>query len=174
MATEYTLWMQKTKDGSAAKDSLSSFGFAVCDVPWPAEETQDVAVREWPGEHGEDAYIPPTGLKLKAYDLEVEFCWKDPLNAGDNDTSAAYGAYRALRNYLTGIDGSGAELRIYDPYWRRGRTQVRVKRIGDLEPHRSNVDEVLACKVTFRVADPVTEVGVGTNSDGIIVSLGAV
>ena len=167
MAIECTLWMQKTKEGSAVKDSLSSFGFAVCAIPWPSEETEDVAVRVWPGQHGEDAYIPPSGLKLKAYDVEVEFCYK-----GAVDT--AYTKYKALRNYLTGIDGSGGELKIYDPYWRRGRTKVRVKKIGDFAPRRSNVDEVLSTKVTFRVADPVTEIGVGRDIDGKIVSLGAV
>lgn len=167
MAVEYTLWMQKTKDGSAVKDSLSAFGFAVCAIPWPSEETEDVAVRVWPGQHGEDAYIPPSGLKLKAYDIEVEFCYK-----GAVDT--AYAKYKALRNYLTGIDESGGELKIYDPYWHRGRTKVHVKKFGDLDPHRSNVDEALSAKVTFRVADPMTEIGVGTDANGNIVSLGAI
>ncbi len=167
MAVEYTLWMQKTKAGSGVKDSLASFGFAVCDIPWADDETQDVAVREWAGEHGEDAYIPPSGLKLKAYDMEVEFCYKGNVNT-------AYSAYKALRNYLTGIDGSGGDLMLYDPYWRKGRAKVRVKKIGDLEPHRNNAGEVLACKVVFRVADPMTEIGVGTNTSGEIISLGAV
>ncbi len=167
MAADYTLWIQKTKDDSALKDSLSDFGFAVSDIPWPDEETQDVAVREWPGEDGEDAYIPPTGLKLKAYDLEIEFIYKGDLNT-------AYPAYKALRNYLTGIDGSGAELKIYDPYWNKGRTKVRVKKIGNIEPHRSNMDEVVSCKVSFRVADPMTEIGAGKDADGNIVSLGIV
>lgn len=167
MAVEYTLWMQKTNEESAVKDSLSAFGFAVCAIPWPAEETEDVAVRVWPGRHGEDTYIPPSGLKLKAYDIEVEFCYK-------GDVNTAYVKYKALRNYLTGIDGSGGELKIYDPYWRRGRTKVYVKKIGDLDPHRSNVDEMLSAKVTFRVADPVTEITAGKNASGNIINLGIV
>ncbi|MDE7345354.1 MAG: hypothetical protein K2N48_01275 [Muribaculaceae bacterium] len=174
MAVEYTLWMQKTKEGSEVKDSLSAFGFAVCAIPWPSEETEDVSVRVWPGQHGEDAYIPPSGLKLKAYDVEVEFCFKSSVLSLESSEGSAYEAYKALRNYLTGIDGSGGELKIYDPYWRRGRKKVRVKKIGDLDPHRSNVDEVLSAKVTFRVADPVTEIGVGKDANGNIVSLGAV
>ncbi len=164
---EYSLYMQKTKEGSEVKDSLSGFGFAVCGIQWPTEETQDVATRVWPGEHGEDAYIPPSGLKLKAYDLDVEFCFKGNVNT-------AYSAYKALRDWLCGIDGSGAELKIYDPYWRRGRTKVRVKKIGDLKTHRDNAGEVLSCKVTFRVADPMTEIGAGVNPNGEIISLGAV
>lgn len=150
MAVEYTLLMQKTKDGSAVKSSLDDFGFAVCDIPWPDEEVQEVAARKWPGEHGEDAYIPPGGLKLQAYDLEVQFCYK-----GDVDT--AYAGYKALRDWLTGIDGSGAELRVYDPYWRKGRTGVYVKKFSNFDPHRSNIDEALGVKVVFRVTDPITE-----------------
>lgn len=167
MAIEYTLWMQKTNSGSKVKGSLSEFGCAVRDILWPAEETEDVATRKWTGEHGEDVYISPSGLKLKAYDLEVEFCYKGAVNT-------AYSAYKTLRNYLTGIDGSGGELKIYDPYWGKGRTRVHVKKFSDLGPHRSNVDEILPFKVTFRVADPVTEIGPGTNAKGEIVSLGAV
>lgn len=151
MAVEYILLMQKTKDGSVIKSSLADFGFAVCDIPWPDEEVHEVAVREWPGQHGEDAYIPPVGLKLQAYNVEVQFCYK-----GDVDT--AYAGYKALRDWLTGIDGSGAELRVYDPYWRKGRTGVYVKKFSGFDPHRSNIDEVLTIKVTFRVTDPITEI----------------
>lgn len=167
MAVEYTLWMQKSKDGSAVKDSLGSFGFATSEIPWPDEETQDVSTREWPGEHGEDAYIPPSGLKLKAYDIEVEFCYKGAVNT-------AYSAYKALRNYLAGIDGSGGELMIFDPYWHKGRKGVYVKKISDPAPFRSNVDEGVSVKVTFRVTDPMTEIDVGTDMNGNIISLGTV
>lgn len=113
MAVEYTLLMQKTKDGSAVKSSLSDFGFAIGEIPWPDEETEEVAVRTWPGEHGEDAYIPPGGLKLQAYDVEVEFFYKGVIYT-------AYEAYKALRDYMTGAKGDGAEMLVYDPYWRRG------------------------------------------------------
>lgn len=164
MAMEYTLWMQKTIDGSTVKDSFSAYGFAVCEIQWPDEETQDVAVREWPGEHGEDAYIPQTGLKLMAYDMDVEFCYKGGVETAD-------AAYTVFRNYLTGIDRSGSELMIYDPYWKRGRQGVRVKKIANLEPLRSNIDEAVSCKVTFRVADPIAEVVAGTDIDGEIISL---
>lgn len=149
MAVEYTLWMQR--DGGETKDSLSDFGFAVCDIPWPAEETQDVTTREWPGEDGEDAYVPPTGLKLKAYDLEVEFCYKGDMNT-------AYPSYKALRNWLI-----GGMLKIYDPYWKKGRVGIYPKKIGDLEPHRDNTGEMLFCKATFRVTDPITEFGIESN-----------
>lgn len=148
MAVEYTLLMQKTAEGSAVKSSLDDFGFAVCDIPWPDEETEELATRKWPGGDGEDAYIPPVGQKLQAYDIEVQFCYK-----GDVDTT--YVAYKTLRDYLT---GPGGFLRIYDPYWRKGCNGVYVKKFHDHNPHRSNIDEVLSMKVTLRVTDPKTEI----------------
>lgn len=167
MVAEYTLLMQKTQDGSAVKSSLTDFGFAVCSLPWPEEEVQEVAVREWPGEHGEDAYVPPGGLKLQAYDIEAELCYK-----GAEDTARV--KYKALRDYLTGAAGDGAELKIYDPYWKKGRTGVRLLKLSDVAPNRSNLDEVLSVKVTFRVAAPVTEIVPGTDEDGEIITLGTV
>lgn len=151
MAVEYTLLMQKMADGSGVKSSLDDFGFAVCDIPWPDEETEEVATRTWPGQHGEDAYVPPDGLKLKAYDVEVEFCYK-------GDVNTAVDAYGALRDYLIGANGDGAELRVYDPYWKRGRQGLHIKKIGDFDPHRSNIDEVLSLRATFRVTDPKTKI----------------
>lgn len=151
MAVEYSLLMQKTKDGSAVKSSLADFGFAVCDIPWPDEEVQEVAVREWPGEHGEDAYIPPGGLKLQAYDVEIEFCYKGAANT-------AYTKYKALRNYLIGASGDGAELKIYDPYWKKGRQKIYLKKLSDLKPFKTNIDEGLSTKATFRVTDPIAEI----------------
>lgn len=151
MAVEYTLLMQKTTDGSTVKSSLVDFGFAVCDIMWPDDDVQDVAVRKWPGEHGEDAYIPPSGLKLQAYDVEMQFCYK-------GDVNTAHAKYKALRDWLMGIDGSGAELSVYDPYWRKGYTKMYVKKFSDCDSHRSNIDEVLSMKVTFRVTDPITEI----------------
>lgn len=151
MAVEYTLLMQKTKAGSNVKSSLTDFGFAVRDIPWPDEEVQEVATRMWPGEHGEDAYIPPGGLKLQTYEVEIEFCYKGAVDTANTK-------YNALRDYLMGISGDGAELRIYDPYWRRGRTKVYLKKISDRDPHRSDADDVLTLKATFRVTDPKNEI----------------
>lgn len=151
MAADYTLLMQKTTDGSAIKSSLTDFGFAVSEIPWPDEEAQDVAVREWPGEDGEDAYIPASGLKLKAYDLEVKFIYKGNVN-----TAMAKSA--AFRDYLIGAAGDGAELKLFDPYWGKGRTKARLLKITDIKAVRTNIDEGLTFKATFRIADPKTEI----------------
>lgn len=151
MAVEYSLLMQKTKDGSTVKSSLADFGFAMCDIQWPGEESQDVAVREWPGEHGEDAYIPPSGLKLKAYDLNVKLSYRGKPNT-------ATPKFNALRSYLIGAAGDGAELQIFDPYWRKGRKAVYFKSIEIDESFKTNADEGLSVKLTFRVTDPISEI----------------
>lgn len=148
MAVEYTLLMQKSAYGSVVKSSLDDFGFAVCAIPWPDEETEELATRKWPGEHGEDAYINPNGQTLQAYDVKIEFCYKGAVNTASS-------AYKALRDYLI---GAGGFLRIYDPYWKIGRKDVYVKKFHDIEPHRSNIDEVLSMKVSLRVTDPKTEI----------------
>lgn len=159
--------MQKEQEGSAVVDSLSAFGFVASEVPWPDVETCAVATREWPGEHGEDAYISPVGLTLKAYDLSVEFYYK-------GEVESAYPAYKTLRDYLIGADGRGAALKIFDPYWNIGRRRVWAKKIGDPTPARTNIDEFLSVKVTFHVSDPTTDLTVGLNARGEIINLGAV
>lgn len=155
--------MQKTTDGSPLKSSLADFGFVVDEIGWPDEETQEVATREWPGIDGEDAYISPSGQKLQAYDLDVKFLYKGNIGT-------ANAKYKALRNYLR---GTGGFLKIYDLYWNRGRQGVYVKKFGDLEPFRTNIDEGVAAKITFRVTDPVSEVIAATDEDGVIIGLGA-
>lgn len=161
MAVEYTLLMQKSASGSALKSSLDDFGFAVDDIEWPDVETEDVAARVWPGIDGEDAYIPPAGQKLQAYDQEIEFLYK-----GNIGTARA--KYKALRDYLI---GEGGFLKIYDPYWTRGRQGVYVKKFGELKPVRTNIDECLGMKVTFRVTDPMTEIVAAWDGNGKIINL---
>lgn len=163
MVTEYTLLMQKEAGGSQMKSSYGDFGFAVREIEWPDAETEDVAVRVWPGVDGEDAYIPPQGQKLQAYDLAVQFLYK-------GDIGSAYAKYKALREYLT---GPGGFMRIYDPHWGVGRAKAYVKKFGDLERFRTNIDEGMAVKVTFRVADPKAEVVTARNQNGEIINLGS-
>lgn len=162
MTAEYTLLMQKTAHGSQMKSSLADFGFAVKEPEWPDAETADLARREWPGEDGEDVYMPPSGQKMQAYDLDVQLLYK-------GDIGTAYAKYKALRKYLT---GAGGFLMLYDPRWSVGRTNVYVKKFGDLKPVRTNIDEGLGAKVTFRVTDPVTEVSAARNGNGEIINLG--
>lgn len=166
MVAKYTLYMKKNKSGGVLKSSLTDFGFAVSDIPWPNLEIQEVFKHEWPGEHGEDAYIPPAGLKIQAYDLEVKFCYKGALGT-------AYAKYKAFRNYLIGASGDGAELLLYDPYWEKGCAKAHLTSIGELNPQKTNADEILPLKATFRVTDPMTNVVAVKDVDGKVTNIGA-
>ena len=148
---EYTLLMQKMKQGSPVKDSLRDFGIVCTSIPFiPCEETKELPTRDWPGENGEDTYIPEK-LPVSAYDMEVELCYKGGLGT-------CYTKIRSFLDYLKGNDGSGAALKIYSPFTGIGRQNVYFKSMGDIEFGKSNIDEVLTFSLVFRVTDPVTDI----------------
>lgn len=159
-----TLYIKKVSKDSELKSTQKDFGFAVCSTTWADETIKELPKREWPGEHGEDTYIPADGLRLQAYDIEVELSYK-----GKTDTALA--KYKDLRAYLLGLNGDGAEMMIYDPYWKKGRQRVYVKSISDITPNKSDIDEIINVTVTFRVTDPITEVKAVTNSKQEITNL---
>lgn len=159
-----TFYFKKTATASGVKSTQRDFGFAVVSTTWANETVKEMVSREWAGEHGEDTYIPPKGLRIQAYDVDVELCYK-----GDKGTSNA--KYRELRSYLLGLDGDGADFIIYDPYLKKGRQKVYVKSISDITAYGTNLDEVLKIKITFRVTDPITEVIAVTNTKQEITNL---
>ena len=106
--------------------------------------------RDWPDEDGEDTYIPDK-LLLKAYDLEAEMCYK-------GDLGTAYDKIMAFQNYLTGENGDGATLKIYNSHTGIGRQGLYLLEVGDFEFNKSNMDEVLTFPVKFRVTDPRTQI----------------
>lgn len=150
MAVDYTLLMQKTHGDGTWKESLKDFGFAVCSIPWPETEIKELATRDWPGEDGEDTYIPTT-LKVEAYNLSVEMIYKGAVGE-------RYAAYTKFRDFLLGISVGGAEMRIYDPYNNIGRQGVYVKAISSVKSHKDNAGEYLAFTLELRVTDPLTDI----------------
>ncbi len=150
MAVEYTLLMQKMADGSAMKSSLDDFGFVVCDIPWPDVETKKLKSRDWPGEDGEDVYIPSV-LNVAAYDIEITLIYK-------GDRCSCKRNYSALRDYLLGRDGGGAALIIYDPYNGFGRQGVYLLKITNPQYFHDNINDILEVTLTLRVTDPLTDI----------------
>ena len=107
MNEPYSILMQKTTENAPVKDSLAHFGIVCTEFPFkPGGETKDLPKRDWSDEDGEDTYIPDK-LLLKAYDLEAEMCYK-------GDLGTAYDKIMAFQNYLTGENGDGATLKIYN------------------------------------------------------------
>lgn len=159
----YSILMQKETDGAEVKDSLADFGVALteADCQWGGE-VKELASRDWDGEDGEDTYIPSV-LPLEAYDAKFELACKG---------SDAYGKMMTLRSYLTGTDGSGAELRLYTAWGGWGRKGVYLKKIEDAELHYSaGTGWVMEFSATFRVTDPRTEIVPASDSAGTVLSL---
>ena len=118
MNEPYSILMQKTTENAPVKDSLAHFGIVCTEFPFkPGGETKDLPKRDWPDEDGEDTYIPDK-LLLKAYDLEAEMCYK-------GDLGTAYDKIMAFQNYLTGENGDGATLKIYNSHTGIGACRFR-------------------------------------------------
>ena len=146
------IYFQKHKEGSTVKESLEDFGIWCKDFPFRlAGDAKELASEDWPEEDGADEYVPEE-LRMKAYDAEVEFGYK-----GAMDTANA--KIRSFLDYLTGRDGTGAELKVYDSYTRIGRQHVRLSRVSDDAFVRNTGEgDVVVFNVTFRVNDPVTDI----------------
>ena len=127
MNEPYSILMQKTTENAPVKDSLAHFGIVCTEFPFkPGGETKDLPKRDWPEEDGEDTYIPDK-LPLKAYDLEAEMCYK-------GDLGTAYDKIMAFQNYLTGENGDGATLKIYNSHTGIGRQGLYLSLIHILIP----------------------------------------
>lgn len=148
---EYTLLFQKSKIDSSVKDSLVDFGMVCTDIPFmPYGETKELPKRDWADEDGEDTYIPDR-IPLLAFDWEIGMGYK-------GDLSTAQGALKTFTDYLTGKDGSGAELKVYSQFTGIGRKGIYFKGISDFDFFKTNIDEVVTFKLKLRVTDPTTDV----------------
>lgn len=148
---EYTILMQKMKEGATVKDSLADFGVVCTEEPFiPFAEAKELASRDWSDEDGDDVYVPEQ-IPLAAYDIELEMCCK-----GNRGT--VKGKMNSFRDYLTGRDGTGGEMKVYFGYSGTGRQHVYFKKLDPDVFSRSNLDESFTFTLTLRVADPVTEV----------------
>ena len=156
MAVSEHLYIQKTKSGATVKDTVTNFDIYCMEIPFVImNEAKDLASNDWFDEHGNDEYIP-SALKMKAYEMDVKFAckgaWKT-CNAKIN----------AFVRYLTGADGSGAEMKMYSTYTQIGRQGIRFVSLNDdAELVRDKNGDILMFTVTFRVNDPVTDITLST------------
>ena len=76
MARLYSIYFQKNKSGSPVLDTYTEWSIVCKDFPFmPYGESKDLPAREWADEDGEDTFFPEE-IKLKAYDIDVEFAYK--------------------------------------------------------------------------------------------------
>lgn len=150
------LKIKKSKQGSLVREITKDFNIYCQSIPFKMfGESKELASNNWNDENGLDVYIPDT-IRMSSYDLEVKFVFKGRL-------SDASSAIKTFIGYLTGKDGSGASLSIYDPYYKIGRKDICYKSAADeaeLKEYKEGNEKMALVEfsVTFQVNDPVTDV----------------
>lgn len=147
------IYIRKTTEGAHTKNVLDDFGFYIKEIPFPlTTEAKDIETVSYYDEDGDEEYIPSV-IRVKGYDMSVTL-----TSRGDRET--LYGRYVALRNYLLGRDGTGAEFMLYDDWHGIGRTGIRLKKFDDDANFVDLGDEefMLAIKLSLKVNDPLTEI----------------
>lgn len=144
----YKTYIQMEQEGSVVYETINDFGIYATDIPFrPSNEVQDVFSRVWRDEDGDDEYIPPTGLKMKSYKINMKFSCKGD-RYGVNDSIIKF------INYLK--QGS---MKIYDEYTKIGRRGVRLLGLNDNATlSRSEDEDILVFTVSLKVNDPITDI----------------
>lgn len=84
--------------------------------------------------------------------MDVKFCCK-----GDKFSSNA--KIQKFLRYLTGLDGSGAEMKMYCTWTKIGRKGIRFDKLSDkADLIRDEDGDVLVFTITFKVNDPITDI----------------
>jgi hypothetical protein len=82
----------------------------------------------------------------------VEFAYKGDVNTANT-------SIQSFLDYLTGRDGTGAEMMVYDTYTRIGRQHIRYVGVDEDVFHRQDESgDIVVFSVTFKVNDPVTHI----------------
>lgn len=138
-------------------ESVATWGVWCKDIPFKIlDKVKAPAKRTWNDEHGDDEYVPSTGLYVEAYTMKVEFGCKKM--AGVSSVRSSVGTF------LTYLRESGM-MKMYSSYTGIGRKDVRLESVGDSAKWKSeDGQEFLIFDVTFKVNDPVTDVTLGSSS----------
>lgn len=162
MSKPYSILMQKVKESSSLKDSLTDFGMVCMGISLPDMEIKDLPSRNWSDENGEDTYIPPT-LPLKPYNITIRIAYKGKPNT-------AWDKMDFLLDYLTGKDGSGVETKLFVPHDGIGRA-CRLFKIGKPTLTKGNLDDIMEFELTMKVDNPLSRVtpvkGIGETITGL-------
>lgn len=155
MARPYAIYFKKMKNDALVVDTFDSWGIVCKDFPFKMfGEAKELPKNDWKDEDGDDEYVPSV-LKLAAYEMKVEFVYKGALNTANVNI-------RAFLDYLTGRDGSGVDMMVYDTFTRIGRQHVRfVEAEDDVVYRQADSGDVIVFGVTLKVNDPVTDIKLG-------------
>lgn len=152
MARPYAIYFKKMKSDALVVDTLDNWGIVCKEFPFKLYgEAKELPSHDWKDEDGDDEYIP-SKLPIASYEVEVEFAYKGVMDS-------ANASIKGFLDYLTGRDGSGVELAVYDTYTKIGRQHVRFVSVSDDVFYRQEEGgDVVVFSVTFKVNDPVTDI----------------
>ena len=135
------------------KEVVSSFGIYCKDIPFLMySDVKEPYSNDWLDEDGIEEYIPKEGLKMKPYDMEVEWAYKGAMYSANDKI-------KKFLDYLSGRSDNQPQMAIYCDYTKIGRYKIRLSKISDkvtLVRDKDNGDIVIF-KTTLKVCDPVTE-----------------
>lgn len=146
----YSIYFKRGE--GAVIDTQTQWGIVCKEFPFLLYgESKELPKRDWMDEDGEDVFFP-SKLAMQAYDLDVEFAYKGVMDSANVKI-------RGFLDYLTGRDGAGSNLSVYDTYTKVGRQGVYVKGVKqDVFVRNTSEGDVVVFTVTFRVSDPMTEI----------------
>lgn len=147
------IYFQKEKEPlENVKETMKDFGIICKEFPFKLYgDTKELYTTSWNDEDGDDEFVPDI-LPIKSYDIQVEFGYKGKIDTANEKI-------KTFLDYLTGKDGSGAKMKVYDSYTRIGRQHVRVKSISDdIFVRNESEGDVVTFKVTFKINDPLTDI----------------
>lgn len=152
MARPYAIYFKKMKSDALVVDTLDNWGIVCKEFPFKLYgEAKELPSHDWKDEDGDDEYIP-SELPIASYEVEVEFAYKGVMDSANANI-------KGFLDYLTGRDGSGVKLAVYDTYTKIGRQHVRFASVSDDVFHRQEEGgDVVVFSVTFKVNDPVTDI----------------
>lgn len=152
MARPYAIYFKKMKSDALVVDTLDNWGIVCKEFPFKLYgEAKELPSHDWKDEDGDDEYIP-SKLPIASYEMEVEFAYKGEMNSANTNI-------KDFLFYLTGRDGSGVELMVYDTYTKIGRQHIRFVNVNeDVLYRQEEGGDVVVFSVTFKVNDPVTDI----------------
>lgn len=128
------------------------------------EQAKELDFNDWHDQDGEDGFTPDI-IPNKSYDMEIGLSYKGELDV-------CYTNISTFLNYLDGIDGTKALLKIYSRVQRGfGRQNVTYKRtVLILNLSKDNEGKMPVKDNLFFMCDPRTEIRPVYSTDGVTVS----
>lgn len=134
-------------------DVINSFDIYCKSIPFVLyTDVKEPYSNDWLDEDGLQEYLPQGGLKMKSYDMDIEWAYKGAYKS-------AAEKIKPFLDYLTGRSDGQPEMSIYCDWTNIGRTKIRLVKVSEKATYVSDEgnEDIVIFSTTLRVADPVTE-----------------